>query len=397
MLSRRLIRLLAVVALLIPAVVVGIWLGGHPSKLPGWVPTALVSEDVRTLDAALDIIEDDFYRPVNRDQLVNHGLGGAVRLLRDRYSRYLTPQDYRRFQEAAHGRFSGVGLAVLEIRSGLRVTRVFTPSPAARAGIRAGDAIVAVNGRSISGRPDEVSTSLIRGRPGTPVTLTVISQGRRREERLIRANVEVAPVESSLRRFRGRRLAVVSLSGFTEGSHGFVRQAIARQRARGARGVVLDLRGNGGGLLSEAILVASVFIPEGTIVATDGRSRKRRTYDATGSAISTRVPVVVLVNRNSASASEIVAAAIQDRERGVVVGTHTFGKGVFQEVTELPNGGALDLTVGQYFTPDGRNLGGAGTRRGAGVAPDVPARDDPETPADEALRTALATLASRVR
>ena len=127
---------------------------------------------------------------------------------------------------------------------------------------------------------------------------------------------------------------------------------------------MLDLRDNGGGLLNEAVLVSSIFIGEGTIVSTKGRARPRRVFEATGDPIDADIPVVVLVNRQSASASEIVTGALQDRERAEVVGTRTFGKGVFQEVRRLSNGGALDITVGEYFTPDGRNLGGGGRQAG---------------------------------
>jgi carboxyl-terminal processing protease len=143
--------------------------------------------------------------------------------------------------------------------------------------------------------------------------------------------------------------------------------------------------------------VSSVFIPDGTVVSTDGRTRPRQVYRATGDAISGRIPVVVLVDRGTASASEIVAGAIQDRHRGKVVGTRTFGKGVFQEVRELDNGGALEITVGEYFLPSGRNLGGGGTRRGAGIRPDAEASDRPATRADEGLDAALDTLAGAAR
>jgi carboxyl-terminal processing protease len=160
---------------------------------------------------------------------------------------------------------------------------------------------------------------------------------------------------------------------------------------------VLDLRHNGGGLLSEARLVASVFLPEGPIVTTRGRNQPERTLMATGNALAPRIPLVVLVDRATASAAEIVAGALADRGRATVVGRPTFGKGIFQEVERLSNGGALEITVGQYFTPSGRNLGGGGVRRGAGIRPDVPARDDLKTTPDEALATALRTVAAKAR
>ena len=144
----------------------------------------------------------------------------------------------------------------------------------------------------------------------------------------------------------------------------------------GAQALILDLRGNGGGLLDEAVKVASIFIPDGTIVSTDGRSQPRQVYVAKGDAIAPRIPMVVLVDRGTASAAEIVTGALKDRGRAKVVGTHTYGKGVFQEIETLPNGGALDITVGEYFTPSGRNLGGGGVREGAGIPPDVYCRRD---------------------
>ena len=168
----------------------------------------------------------------------------------------------------------------------------------------------------------------------------------------------------------GRKIAHVRLSGFTSGAHGEVRKAVDELLDKGAEGVVLDLRNNGGGLLNEAVLISSIFIPDGTIVSTDGRTRPKRVFEATGDAIDAKIPVVVLVNGESASASEIVTGALQDRDRAEVVGTRTFGKGVFQEVRQLSNGGALDITVGEYFTPErpqpGRRRRQAGRRHPAG-------------------------------
>ncbi|MDX6697378.1 MAG: carboxyl-terminal processing protease [Solirubrobacteraceae bacterium] len=391
---RTLQRLVVGLCALVPILfVAGLWLGGHPRSLPAPLRDVFVDDHVRTLDDGLDIIEQDYYRRVKRSQLVDDSLAGAVSKLHDRFSTYLSPRDYQRFQASSHGEFSGVGMEVTQVSDGLKLTRVFPNSPAKRGGLRVGDHIVAVNGHSLAGRTSARSTELIRGRPGTYVKLTLERAGaKRRTLRLRRERVEAPSVTSSLRTVKGRRLGVVALSGFTAGAHGEVRAAVDRMLERGAKGIVLDLRGNGGGLLDEAVLTASVFISEGTIVSTDGRSRPRKVYRATGGAIRRSIPVDVLVDEGSASASEIVTAAIRDRGRGKVVGTRTFGKGVFQEVRELPNGGALDITVGEYFTPSGENLGGGGTRRGAGVTPGVRASDDPDTPADEALDAALREL-----
>jgi carboxyl-terminal processing protease len=219
-------------------------------------------------------------------------------------------------------------------------------------------------------------------------------KGEPRDVRLERAKVDVPVVESDMQRSAGRKIAHVRLAGFTSGAHGEVRNAVDDLLGKGAQGVVLDLRNNGGGLLNEAVLVSSIFIDDGTIVSTDGRTRPKRVFEATGDAIAGKIPVVVLVNRESASASEIVTGALQDRHRAEVVGTRTFGKGVFQEVRQLSNGGALDITVGEYFTPSGRNLGGGGVKQGAGIQPDVKAEDDAKTEdRDEALDVAVKTVA----
>ena len=158
---------------------------------------------------------------------------------------------------------------------------------------------------------------------------------------------------------------------------------------------MLDLRGNGGGLVEEAQLIASIFIPSGTIVSTRGRTQPTQTLLALGGAIPSSIPVVVLVDSNTASSAEIVTAALQDHRRATVVGTHTFGKGVFQEEEVLSNGGALDITVGEYFTPNGRNLGGGGVKEGAGITPEVPV---PKAwTRSQGLAVALGTLAAKVR
>jgi carboxyl-terminal processing protease len=185
-----------------------------------------------------------------------------------------------------------------------------------------------------------------------------------------------------MRTVNGRKYGVLQLAGFSSGAHGQLGLKINQLQRRGAQGYVLDLRSNGGGLLDEAVLVSSLFVPQGQIVTTDGRKRPKRIFNATGEAV-TRKPVVVLVNGDTASASEIVTAALHECLGAPVVGQRTFGKGVFGQVFDLDNGGALDLVVGDYFTPTGRNLSGKG------IQPDTRAVDDPSTPRDEALDRAL--------
>src|SRR5215207_1812561 len=380
-------RSILVIAVLVPVLLVtGIWLGGHPGVLPEFLRDRLVDDgDAQVYEEAVDIIGRDYYRGVDRDQLLDKSLG-------DQFSNYFSPKDYADFQEVTQGQFSGVGMTVEETKTGLRVMTVYEGSPADDGGLEPGDVITDVNGRSIAGASSEASTARIKGPAGTSVTLTVKSGKRSREVKLERAQVDIPVVESSMERQGSRKVGHVRLAGFTSGAHGEVSAAVRKLLSDGADGIVLDLRDNGGGLLNEAVLISSIFIPEGKIVATKGRARPERVYEATGGAIPAKVPVTVLVNRQSASASEIVTGALQDRKRATVVGTRTFGKGVFQEIEQLSNGGELDITVGEYFLPSGRNIGGGGVAKGDGIAPDVKALDDPKTKPDEALDKAVGVV-----
>ena len=189
----------------------------------------------------------------------------------------------------------------------------------------------------------------------------------------------------------GKKIGVVELLGFSSGAHGLLRKEVDKVLKQGAEGIVLDLRGNGGGLLTEAVLVSSIFIEDGKIVSVRGRSRPERVQEAQGDAIDGDIPVVVLVDGGSASASEIVTGALRDRKRATVVGTRTFGKGLVQEVERLSNGGVLDITVANYYLPGGKTISTKG------IAPQVRAVDDPDTERDEALPKALDTLVDQAR
>jgi carboxyl-terminal processing protease len=390
---------IAVLVLLLPlALVGGIYLGGHPGLLPDPARDILVADsDAQLYEEAIDQIADDYYRPIDRRALLNAALEGAVDSLDDRFSGYFNPKTYADFKQSTSGAFVGIGVSVRDekkLRRGLRVLTVYDGSPADRAGIEPGDDILSVNGRPTKGRSTEEITAMIRGRAGTSVRLSFgrpDPEGRPRTARVPRERVALPIVQGGTKRGPdGQKVAYASLASFTSGAHGELGARIKRQLKAGAKGVVLDLRDNGGGLLDEAVLVSSIFLDEGKVVTTRGRSKPERGYTATGGAIDSDVPVVVLVNDNSASASEIVAGALQDRKRARVVGVGTFGKGVFQEVKRLSNGGALDITVGSYFLPSGRNLGGGGVKQGKGVVPDVRAVDDEATDGrDEALEKAL--------
>jgi carboxyl-terminal processing protease len=374
------------------ALAAGLWLGGHPKDLPGPIRDAFVSDDRALQAEIIDKIDDSYYKPVSNKRLEEHSLKGIVSALKDPFSHYLTPKEAKQFKESVSGEFEGVGMTVAEDRRGLRVLTVFASSPARRAGIRKGDVILAVNGKSIAGQNSQVATAKIKGKPGTHVRLTVLTPGKgRRTLNVRRERIEVPVARGRVVEQGGKKLAVIRLFTFSSGAHGLLRQQIDRALARGAKGVVLDLRGNGGGLLQEGVLVASTFVENGKIVSVKGRTRPEHSESAQGGAIDRRVPLVVLVDRGSASASEIVAGALRDRGRATLVGTRTFGKGLVQEVEPLSNDGILDLTVANYYLPKGETI----TRKG--IHPQVQARDNPRTPRDEALPVALKVLLSKTR
>jgi carboxyl-terminal processing protease len=413
--------LIVVLAVLLPILLVlGVWLGGHPEDLPKFArgSTFEANHQTQVVDEALSRIASDYYRPIPKSQLANTSIAGAVASLNDRFSHYLTPKEFHEFNSPPS--FTGIGVVVSPEHRGLAIARVFDTSPAKRAGLQAGEVIVAVNGRKLAGLSADAATSLIKGPPGTEVALGILrpaavagsahrasssssgshpaspAHGTTRTVRITRAVISEPVVASETRTVHGVKLGVVELASFSPESHGEVATAVEKELHEGVRGLVFDLRANGGGLVEEARLIASLFIAHGTIVSTRGRTQPSETITATGHPLAPAIPMVVLVDHNTASSSEIVTAALQDHRRATVVGTHTFGKGVFQEEEPLSNGGAIDITVGEYFTPNGRNLGGGGVKQGAGITPEVPlANNLVDTP--QGLDAALETLAAKVK
>jgi carboxyl-terminal processing protease len=383
---------LLVLACSVLALAAGIYLGGHPSTLPGPIRDSLVDEDRALRAEIVETIQDNFYKPVDDSKLDDAALRGIVESLDDPYSRYITPKEANEFQERVSGQFDGVGMSVEKDDRGLRVLNVFDGSPAADAGIHKQDLILSVDGRSIAGLSSDIATSRIKGPAGTKVELEVFTPGGEdsRTVRVERARIHVPVATARVVERDGRKIGVVRLAGFTNGAHGILRRKVNKVLDDGAQAIVLDLRGNGGGLLTEAVLVSSIFIEDGKIVSVRGRERPERTDNAEGDAIDPDIPVAVLVDGGSASASEIVTGALRDRDRATVVGTNTFGKGLVQEVEPLSNGGYLDLTVANYYLPGGETIS---TR---GLKPQVRAFDKPKTKRDEALPVALDVLAGKL-
>ena len=385
-------RTLVIATALLVAFVVGIVAGGQVDAFRNTVNDVFGNKSQDATEQAIDVIHDDYFHTVDKTDLENASIGSIIAHIKqryhDRFSHYFTKSEYDRFKQGSS--LSGIGVAVNQVKQGLRVATVYKGTPAREAGIQAGDIITAVNGQTIAGKDADVVTSEIRGPAGTKVTLTIQSHdGSSREVTVTRREVEIPQVTGRIEKVGDKKIGYVRLAGFFPGAHGELRKEVENLYAQGAQGLILDLRGNGGGLLTEAVLVSSIFVPNGVIVSTHGRTQNTRTFDATGDSLP-RHPMVVLINGDTASASEIVTAALEQAGIAKVVGTTSFGKGTFQEVIPLKNGAALDLTVGQYLTRNGTSI------NDVGIPPQVKAKDNPSTKPDEGLNKALQTLAPQL-
>ena len=319
-------------------------------------------------------------REPDDEALAEGAATGMLAGLGDPYASYFDAESFGRFSELLDGTFTGVGLLLEEAPGGvLQVVKVIEGGPAAAAQVEVGERIVSVNGEPVAGLPSDEVVARVRGPEGTPVTVGFEggSQGPRELE-LVRARLELPVIEHEL---LDDGLGLVALQEFPEDAGERVRAAVQDLVAQGAKGIILDLRGNPGGLLSEAVSVTSVFIEDGPVVSVKERDRPLRTYDAEGDAYAD-IPLVVLVDKGTASAGEIVAQAVKSRGRGQLVGTTTFGKGTVQVVRPLEGGAGVKFTIAEYLGPRQESI------EGKGVAPDVVA----EGTADEQLAAARAAL-----
>jgi carboxyl-terminal processing protease len=345
------------------------------------------------IDEAADRIATRAASQVDRDELEQAAVEGMLSALGDRWSSYYRPAEFRDFRSALEGSYTGVGLWLRTTSGGaIEVGSVQADSPAADGMLAAGDEIVAIDGTAVTGRPLVSIVSMLRGDNGTAVQLTVRRAGRVWGVTLVRARVET--VDVTIQSLRGGLLRL-RVSAFTRGVGREVRDALDTDPAARRGGVILDLRDNPGGLLDEAVEVASAFLDSGPVVTYERRGEAPRTLSALGRG-DTSTPVVVLVDTSTASAAEVVAAALQDRKRAVIVGSRTFGKGSVQEPTRLSDGSAIELTVGRYRTPAGRVIDGTGVEPDVEVPPGSPPAVA-ERRAAEVLSGLLAALSSTVR
>lgn len=323
------------------------------------------------LDQAEQRIASEAARPVSDAVLERAAVEGMLSALDDQWSAYYGPADFSRFEQVLAGSYTGVGVWVHRGPDGsMRVLSVEPTSPAAAAGLRAGDVLIAVGGRSVSGRSVADVVAGLRGSVGSVVVVEVSRAGRVLTMRLRRATLDADDVVATMMGSGVERLRVAA---FTRGVGRWVRAKVAAAEAHHLRGLVLDLRDNPGGLLDEAVETASAFLHGGPVVSYEQRGHAPQVLDALGVDGDVAIPLVVLVDGSTASAAEIVAGALQDRGRAVIIGSRTFGKGSVQAPSQLSDGSAIELTVGHYLTPSGRSLDGVGIMPDLEVPPGTPA------------------------
>ena len=341
-------------------------------------PFARTAAPSPTLSSVREELAARYYRPLPKQVLDQRSVPSLLAALHDRYTSYLSPSAYRIARRAYAGGYGGIGVTVLPAPGGLLVRRTMT-GPARIAGIRPGDTIMAVDGVSTAALTFDEAMGRIVGRPGSSVTLRVRRDDHTLRFRLVRAQFHLQQVHARL----AGNVGVIDVDGFARGSAAAAQKAADSLIARGARALVLDLRGNPGGDFSQAVAIVSIFLrPGASVVSLAGAHRPLEIVYAHGGS-HVGIPLAVLVDGNSASAAEIVAGALKDHGRATVVGEPTYGKSLVQEIVRLPGGAALKLTVARYLTPAGVDIS-----RG-GVQPDVRSR--------HALAAALRLFTSRRR
>ncbi|MFW6081361.1 MAG: S41 family peptidase [Desulfosalsimonas sp.] len=323
-------------------------------------------ERLKLFSDVLDELEKNYVEDVDTRELIEEAINGMVESL-DPHSTFMPPEAFDELQDETRGEFGGIGIVISKRNGRLTVVSPIEGTPASKAGIQANDVIIEVDGRSTEDMMLWEAVKKMRGEPGTELNIKVIRKGRS-EPLDFTLERDVIPIESVRHAMIKPGYGYVWVTNFRENTEDEVQKALADLEKRGdpLKGVILDMRDNPGGLLSQAVAVSDVFLKKGRIVSIKSRNEKEESvYEASDQGKEPDYPVVVLINGGSASASEIVAGALQDNERALVLGTDSFGKGSVQTVKPLRGGYGLKYTIAKYYTPEGRSI------QADGIHPDL--------------------------
>lgn len=318
---------------------------------------------------AVEQVQANYVRPVNRRELLESALRGMLQEL-DPHSSYINTSEWKQFRRQIEGRFGGIGIQVGINRENerLEVIAPMVGTPAYEAGVLPGDLIMEIDGLSTEGMDTNKAVEVLTGRPGTSVALSVLHKGEDKPETLTmtRAIIDVPSVLGDARKpddqwdfmlDHDRKIGYVRITSFIQNTTDELKRALAELKSEGMKGLILDLRDNPGGLLGAAVEISDLFVDDGMIVSTKGRNTIGKKFEAQKEGTYDGFPMVILVNRSSASAAEIVSACLQDHNRALVVGERTYGKGSVQNIIDLEDGNSvLKLTVATYQRPSGKNI-----------------------------------------
>ncbi len=335
-----------------------------------WAQESSRAETYRLLNLFGDVFERiraEYVEPVNDREVMENAINGMLQGL-DPHSSYMNPRSFRDMQVQTRGEFGGLGIEVTQENGYVKVISPIDDTPAARAGVKPGDLITHLNGQTTQGLTLQDAVEQMRGERGTSIRITIRREGERAPLELTLTRDVIRPQVARFR-LEGNDIGYVRLSSFNEQTETALRRALTTMRQQAGnnlKGLILDLRNNPGGLLDQAVQVADDFLEQGEIVSTRARRPEdAQRWNARAGDIASGLPMVVLINGGSASASEIVAGALQDHRRAVVMGVKSFGKGSVQTVMPIPGQGAIRMTTARYYTPSGRSI------QATGIAPDI--------------------------
>lgn len=323
-------------------------------------------KNLKIFTEVLDMVEKNYVEPVEGEKLMQGAINGMMKSL-DPHSSFMTAEMYKELEVETRGSFGGIGIEITILKDVLTVVSPIEDTPAYKAGIKAGDQIIRIEGQSTKDILITEAVKKLRGPKDTPVTITIFREGMDKPKDVVITR-SVIQIKSVRFRIYDEHIGYLRIAAFQERTGEDVKKAVRdlEAKARPLRGIVIDLRNNPGGLLNQSVEVSDVFLKKGVIVSTRGRSKGMESKAiARNDNDEPTCPIVVLVNEGSASAAEIVAGALQDNGRAVILGTQTFGKGSVQTVIPLENGAAVKLTTARYYTPNGRSI------QAEGITPDI--------------------------